>query len=261
MWKYLYLIAALLTSIVSSAAPAPAGCADHFLNGEMPVVDQAHAPQTRTRCFTEFALLHSGVTKTPLWSAEHLTPDRLKAAGKLKRVNSFHPEATLPLQERSELSDYARSGFDRGHMSPSGDMATAKAQRESFSLANMIPQNPCNNEVLWEGIESAVRKLALRRTDLYVVTGPIFDGQTTGVIGSGVMVPTRIYKAVYDPSVGQAGVYVTINKEDSPVNFVSVEQLRQLTGIDVFPNLPASTKNSQMALPSPQPPKFKCRQH
>ena len=50
-------------------------------------------------------------------------------------------------------------------MSPSGDMATPQARYQSFSLANMIPQQPCNNEVVWEGIESAVRDKGEAGTD------------------------------------------------------------------------------------------------
>ena len=47
-------------------------------------------------------------------------------------------------------------------MSPNGDMGTPEAQQQSFSLANMIPQAPKLNRVLWEGIESAVRNWAIR---------------------------------------------------------------------------------------------------
>jgi hypothetical protein len=79
------------------------------------------------------------------------------------------------MEDRSELQDYVRSGFVRGHMSPSGNMPTATAQFESFSQANMVSQNPNDNQNLCEGIESSVRYLTSRRRELFVMTGPIFD--------------------------------------------------------------------------------------
>ncbi len=47
---------------------------------------------------------------------------------------------------------------------------------ESFTLANMVPQNPANNRHLWAHIEEAVRRIGLRATGTYVVTGPLFNG-------------------------------------------------------------------------------------
>jgi endonuclease G, mitochondrial len=161
--RLLFLLAFAIPS-AAWADFAPQGCEEHFLGGVLPVVSQSRAENARRLCYSEFALLHSGITKTPIWSAEHLTSERIDAASGLPRKNPFHAEARLPEGERAELSDYksASDQFDRGHMSPNGDMPNAKAQRESFSLANMIPQHPCNNEVLWAGIEDSTRKLTLR---------------------------------------------------------------------------------------------------
>jgi endonuclease G len=61
-------------------------------------------------------------------------------------------------------------------MTPSGDMPDARAQEQSFSLANMVPQAPMLNRGVWERIESAVRRLARREDGIYVVTGPVFQG-------------------------------------------------------------------------------------
>jgi endonuclease G len=100
-----------------------------LLNGQPPtLVNEKLADKTRELCYAGFAVLHSGVTRTPLWSAEHLTQDRITAARGLTRQGEFHPDPNVPEAERAELSDYARSGFDRGHMSPSGDMPTIESQ-------------------------------------------------------------------------------------------------------------------------------------
>lgn len=236
------------------ALAAPSACPQHFLNGASPdLVNPALAAQTRELCYTGFAVRHSGVTRTPLWAAEHLTRDRVDTARGLERHNTFHAEPKLPPQERAELADYARSGFDRGHMAPSGDMPDEASQNESFSLANMIPQNPDNNRNLWEGIEAAVRDLARQDGELYVVTGPLFRGETLQRLHGRVLVPTAIFKAVYDPTRHQAAAYVVPNTEGNQWQVVSLAQLQELSGLDVFPSLPQAIKESPMTLPPPTP--------
>ncbi len=67
---------------------------------------------------------------------------------------------------------------------------------ESFSLANIVPQNPSNNRRIWSRIEEAVRRLVEKSGDAYIVTGPIFSGRQLQTIGeSRVFVPTQLYKA------------------------------------------------------------------
>lgn len=246
-------IAALFLIGTATAQARSVACPDQFVNATAPILlkPQLQA-KTRALCFSEFAVLHSGVTRTPLWSAEHLTRDRLEAAEVLKRPrgNAFHAESRLSKAERAELKDYARSGYDRGHMSPNGDMSTPKAQHESFSLANMVPQDPCNNEVLWEGIESAVRDLTTREGEIYVVTGPVFHGSTLKSLNGRVLVPTDVFKAIYDPKQDQAGVYLAPNDASLAWRTVSVDQLRDLTGIDVFPSVSAPVKARAMTLPA-----------
>ncbi len=160
-------------------------------------------------CFSPYAVLHSGVMRTPLCAAERLARARIEAAHALERVNRFHEEPRLSPDERADLSDHARSGYDRGHMAPAGDMPDSIVMAESFSLANMVPQNPDHNRNHWEAIENAVRHLALRDGDLYVVTGPLLEGDNLEALKGRVLVPTGIYKAGYDVKRAQAGAYVT----------------------------------------------------
>src|ERR671929_239219 len=104
------LIAVTLAVLPVSSLAAPTACPEHFLDGQAPDLTNAKlAARTRPLCYSGYAILHSGVTRTPLWAAEHLTRDRIEAARGMVRVNAFHPEDRLPPSERAELSDYVRS--------------------------------------------------------------------------------------------------------------------------------------------------------
>ena len=235
------------------AHAATTACPEHFAGGQAPdLVNPKLAPGTHALCFQAFALLHSALTRTPLYSAEHLTTAGIEAARATPRSGDFHADPALPPGERAELSDYARSGFDRGHMAPAGDMPDAEAQQESFTLANMVPQAPKLNRGVWEGIESAVRTMAQRRGELYVVTGPIFKGGELATVGH-VVVPTYTFKAVLDPRSRGAAAYVAENTDEAAWTAVSIAQLTRLTGINVFPALPPGAGNATLRLPEPTP--------
>ncbi|VVE80617.1 DNA/RNA non-specific endonuclease [Pandoraea sputorum] len=237
----------------NAANAAASACGDHYWSGTAPdITNSAMTRAAREVCFSAFGVMHSGVTRTPLWSAEHLTRAGLSDARQISRVNNFHAESQLPASERAELRDYVRSGYDRGHMAPSADMPDPQAQSESFSLSNMVPQNSENNRYLWAGIESSVRKLAQDRGELFVITGPLFKGKTITQVGDRVMVPTQLFKVVYDPKRKQAGAYLVANEATGDYSVVSVAELEKLAGIDFFPGMPASVKGTAMSLPKPK---------
>ena len=223
-----------------------------YLGGVAPdILNPKLAAKARELGFDSFALMHSGITRTPLWAAEHLTRQSLMNAKGLERHNDFHPEAQLPYSERSELGDYARSGFDRGHMAPSADMPSEQAQWQCFTLANMIPQNPDNNRHVWERIESTVRTLAKSRGELYVITGPLYIGSSVQRLNGRVFVPTNIYKIVYDPKAQRGAAYYVSNADGAAVQVLSISELEKLAGINFFPKLSAASKQAKLLLPDP----------
>jgi endonuclease G len=212
---------------------------------------QGASLDVRELCYDDFAVGHSGVTHTPLWSAEHLTAGEVDAARTLDRHDVFHAEAQLPHGERAELVDCRRSGIDRGHMAPSGDMPTPAAQAQSFTLANIAPQAPSLNRGLWEEIEVAARNLAERDGELFVVTGPIFE-RDGALLNGRVRVQRAVFKAVYDPRRRQAGAYVADNLAGADYRVISIAALQAMIGVDVFPSLPASIKARAMDMPAPE---------
>ena len=107
----------LVVGITTPLCAATTGCPSEYLNGIAPDILSARlATNTHELCFDDFLVMHSGISRTPLWSAEHLTRSNLMEAKGLRRKNAFHPEDSLPAGERSELRDYSRSGFDRGQI-------------------------------------------------------------------------------------------------------------------------------------------------
>ena len=247
------LIFFILCSVQLGASAASTACPEHYAGGQAPdIVNVKLAAQTQELCNIGFVVMHSGTSRTPLWSAEHLTRTQVQSAHGVQRRNAFHPDSRLPRGQRAELKDYARSGYDRGHMSPSGDMPDASAQLESFALSNMVPQNPQNNRHLWEGIESAVRQLALQRGELYVITGPLFTGAQLKRINR-VLVPSHLFKLVFDARRNEAGAYLAANEDTDNYQRVSVNELEQMAGITLLPGVPVKVKAVAMTLPQSHP--------
>ncbi len=253
----------MLVAPVAAVAAAPAGCPQFFAGGVPPtLVNPKLAGRSTLLCNAGYAAVASGITHGALWSAEHPTRDSLEAARGIPREGEFHPEDRLAPKDQAQLEDYRDSGYDRGHMTPSGDMPDADAQQQTFSLANMVPQTPALNREIWALIEMSVRRLAEREGELYVVTGPAFAGQQVTTIGPGaVLVPSATWKAVYDPRAGGTGVYVCSNTAAPRCAVVTVETLTRVVGIDPFPALPATLKRQAMALSEPGANGHPARRH
>jgi endonuclease G, mitochondrial len=83
---------------------------------------------------------------------------------------------------------------------------------------------------------------------------PVFQGATLQRLRERVLVPTHIFKAVYDPRRNQAAAYIVENAGGEQWRDVSIAELQQITGIDPFPGLASSVKDHAMALPEPRLP-------
>lgn len=224
-------------------------CSNLFFAGESPTLEGEFGHGT-VLCNTAYAVMDSPVTKGPIWSAEYIVEENLEVAARTKREGYFYPDARLPAGYRGELADWKHSGWDRGHLSPSGDFAGLAAQQESYALSNVVPQAPGLNRGAWEEIEAAVRGLANAEGELYVVTGVLFSHERPSVGTDRVMIPSGMWKAVYDPIAEGAAVYVCANTNQPDCKIVSLEVLSRWAGIDVFPSLAVSIKQHIMPMPA-----------
>ncbi len=247
------LIMAVFTVLIgmsSAHADDLSQCSQSFYGGVYPeFTNPKLSNNTQALCMDGFAVMYSGVSRTPLWSAEYLDRKRLQQAKEIDREDSFHEESRLPKSMRAKLSDYSGSGYDRGHLAPNGNMANRSQQYDSFSLANIAPQSPRNNRYIWRNIESATRYLTQQYGEVYTITGVSFTSKKTKQLADRVLVPSHFFKAVYIPASNQAGVYYAPNDESERIEVISLDELTAKIGIDVLPVLDAQTKAQAFDLP------------
>lgn len=110
---------------------------------------------------------------------------------------------------------------------------------QSFSLANIVPQNAQHNSGAWAKIEKDTRHYVRRaKGDVYVITGPVFTEDSLRIGNNGVMVPTYLFKLVYDQSTNRAWAHWQQNQEGERVSRpISYEELVKRTGVESLPGL------------------------
>jgi endonuclease G len=233
---------ALLASTLSPLSLATnndfSACKTVFANNTPPIINVSDT-KTRALCFSGFAIMHSGKSRTPMYVAERLNKEILSNAHK-KRTDEFFADARLPRSERAELEDYRGSGYDRGHMAPAADMSTDESMAQSFSLANMVPQAPINNRNAWAKLEKDTRKYIKRASgDVYVITGPVFEPKSKTIGANHVWVPKYLYKLVYDPTANKVWAHWIENTDDAQIaEPISYQEVVKRTGIIFLPDQP-----------------------
>ncbi len=164
----------------------------------------------------------------------------------------FRPDPRL--DHPQDLSIYAGSAYDRGHMAPNyaiSQLYGAHAQRQTFYYSNIEPQTPRLNELLWQRLEEIeIDDIAPAMHTLWVVTGPIpaHDGGPPMAFyriwlakthaGHWSMLAFRIPQRVRgDERLDQ---YI-----------VSVDAIEAATGLNFFSNLPAKAQKALESHPAP----------
>ena len=179
--------------------------------------------------------------RLPNWVAWRLTADH--TSGHYYRDGQLFMEDRDVPSPRATDADYVGSGYDRGHLCPSGDCKwSEKAQRQSFLFTNVCPQSHDLNKGDWNDLELQCRYWARKWGHLYIVTGPIFYNGVKKTIGRNkVAVPDAFFKVLLaDNSRAKAIGFVYPNKKghkDMNEYLKSVDEIEELTGIDFFPLL------------------------
>lgn len=207
---------------------------------EIPIMHVERGGQLLKR--TGYTLSYDADRKTPQWVAWELTREETLGSG--KRSEKFYADPDVR-GAKAYHKDYSKSGYDRGHMAPAGDMKwNEQAMDESFYLSNICPQNGNLNKGDWNDLEELCRKWAQRYGSIYIACGPIYEAKHPKRIGANkVAVPDAFFKVIliYTDDRTQAFGFLFPNRAGhQPLHkyLVSVDSLENRTGMDFFPALP-----------------------
>ena len=216
----------------------------------MPLPKGVELPQLK-RKRAEQVIQHEGYTvsynadyRIANWVAYVLT-DKEARSDKAERQNKFVVD---PLVKGASATneDYTRTGFDRGHLAPAGDMKwSEKAMRESFYLSNITPQRPGLNRGIWKELEEQIRLWARENGAVLIATGPVIPNEELSRLGKNrVGVPRQFYKVlcmvVNNQLEGVGFLFENRDYGTTPLRqlMVPIDSVEQVTGIDFFPALP-----------------------
>lgn len=149
----------------------------------------------------------------------------------------------------ADYRNYKKSGYDKGHLCPAGDMEFAlNAYNDTFFTSNISPQLHDFNAGVWNRLEQKVRYWATKYDGIYVITGGILQPSLKTIGQEKVSVPNYFYKILLDNSDGRYRMIAFLvpgKKSDKPLhNFVvSVDSLEKMTGINFFPKLDDKIEN------------------
>lgn len=213
-----------------------------------------------------FAIGYSEDHNGPLYAVYRYGNLAEKAESLDERNYQRPPKFQVDLRTLSRVhhGDYTGSGFDRGHMAPNYGLRTQYghlAQLETFFMSNILPQHKGLNQKRWADAEKAIVAFANEDMgtraagddikNLWVISGPIYEGIIETLPNSGIAIPTGFFKIVvrqktyFDTSVQAIGVYYNHDyaNSDFAEKFVTINWIEDKTGLDFHPNLADTLEN------------------
>ena len=174
---------------------------------------------------------------------------------------------------------YGDNTYSRGHQCPNASRKSDNTMNaQTYYATNQTPQRQTNfNASIWSSLENAVRGLVTSDSDIvYVVTGPAYQtvggnetiNYLTGATGKNanptqLPIPNFYWKAILKVRKNGAGLVTSASSigfwfehkdyenGDSFTNYaVSVNEIEEKTGFNLFANLPDEIEEASESIPS-----------
>lgn len=237
-----FLLTAILFPTLASALPAKSTCKNIYFGNQRPYIFKASIigdinASSIEHCFDEYAVIYVPKMKISLISSEFLEKQTVVP---LERAGLFHEFTNYGIF--ATLDDFA--GWDKGHLLASADFLTKVGQFQSYSLANVIPQNMNNNRGIWKAIENKTRAIANVENGVFVLTAVYISRNQIMKTGNGVFVPNGLFKVIYSPKSKAGIVYFVDNSATKTYTIMSIADAERILRINLFPSIKRKDKYS-----------------
>lgn len=183
------------------------------------------------------------------------------------RTDKYIPDPNINTAWQSDNTCFGtggqNDGVDRGHICASEDRQYSKeANAQTFYFTNMSPQYSNFNQKIWAALEGVVQRWGRSLTNssdtLFVVKGgTVNSGNTLNDPEIKIVTPQYYYMAVLlksgkgtNPTYRSIAVLLEHRKTAYPEPYdlksfaTTVDEIEELTGLDLFCNLPDKTENA-----------------
>ena len=205
-----------------------------------------------------YALSSNDSRKFADWVAYRVTRSTIGTSKDLKRT--WKKDPLLEEDETLEKKDYDGASkpleIDRGHQAPLASFANTVYWRDTNYLSNITPQKKGLNRGPWKELEKAVRDLAYKEGEVYVLTGPLYEEQSPMVLPRADeqhTVPSGYWKVVATKAGKLSGFIFNQNtlrndkycKEEFEVSVLEIEKR---SGLDLLPHAPEDWGNKSLRM-------------
>lgn len=210
---------------------------------------------------SQYALSYNGDRGIANWVSWQLSADWL---GDTARQDNFRQDGGLPAGVYQVTpNDYRNTGYDRGHIVPSGDRTrSVRDNAATFLMTNVMPQAPANNQGIWRELEEYSRDQVYQfDQQLYIIAGSY--GEQTQLAGGRVTVPARLWKIIVVLNPGQTVADIDLetplivvdmpNRDTSNPDWrtyqTTIDRIELATGYDFLSQVPVELQDMMESAP------------
>lgn len=198
-----------------------------------------------------YTLNNNASTKFANWVAYKMTSSS-QASG---RSRTWRQDPDLPASDTLAPAAYtganAALAVDRGHQAPLAGLGGSSDWQSLNYLSNITPQKAALNQGAWVRLEDKERALSNSKT-VYTVTGPLFEKNIATLPNApAVQIPSGYWKILFtgaSPADGKFAAFIMNQDTPRAANFcnfqVTVSQIEQKTGLNIWSSLPANVANT-----------------